>query len=73
MSESMNVAELTFTIKDLLGPFTTKAEGLWEWPEKFNNLSDVVVVFAIFGARLRIEQIVPSDEFENLKCEKWVM
>jgi hypothetical protein len=30
-------------------------------------LRDVVIVFAVFGAGLRIEEVVASDEFEDLK------
>ena len=62
----MNVPKLPFTRENLLGPFTRQAERLWEWAEKFNNLGNVVVVLAILRARLRVEEIVASDQFEDL-------
>ena len=51
----MNVAEFAFAAENLLGPFPGKAERPRKGTEELNYLSNVVVVFAILGARLRIE------------------
>ena len=62
----MYVAEFTFAIEYFLAPFSREAEGLGEWTEKFDDLGDVVIVFAVFRAGLWIEQVVASDEFKDL-------
>ena len=62
----MDVPELAFSVEDLLGPFPTEAEGFREGAEEFDYLGDVVVVFAVFGARLGVEEVVAGYEFEDL-------
>lgn len=66
MTQSMNVAEVTFAIEDLLRPLARKAEGAWERPQEFDDLRDVIVVLAVFGARLGIEEVVSRYQLENL-------
>jgi hypothetical protein len=66
VTESVNVAEVSFSVEDFLAPFTGQTEGFGEGAEKLDDLCYVVVVFAVFGARLRIEEVVTSYEFENL-------
>jgi hypothetical protein len=62
----VDVAELAFAVEDFLGPFAGEAEGFGEGAEELDDLRDVVVVFAVFGAGLRIEEVVACDEFEDL-------
>ena len=61
MSESVDVPELAFPVEDLLRPLAGDTETLRECTEQFDDLCDVVVVFAVFGARLGIEEVVASD------------
>lgn len=66
MTQSVNISKLPFTIEDLLTPFSTQAKRFGEGAEEFDDLRDVVVVFAVFGAGLGVEQVVASYEFEDL-------
>lgn len=63
----MNVAKFALSRKDLLGPLAGLGEGAREGAEEFNDLGDVVVIFSVFGAGLRVEEVVACDEFENLE------
>ena len=54
----MDVAEFAFAVEDFLGPFAGHAEALWEGAEELDDLGNVVVVFAVFGAGLRVEEVV---------------
>jgi hypothetical protein len=54
----MDVAEFAFAVEDLLGPFTGETEGFGEGAHEFDDLSDVIVVFAIFGTGLGVEEVV---------------
>lgn len=58
--------QFALAIEDLLAPFPREAHGLRERSEEFDDLSDVVVVFTVLRSRLRIEEIVASDEFKDL-------
>ena len=51
----MDVPELAFPVEDLLGPFSAEAERFGEGAEELDDLGDVVVVFAVFGAGLGVE------------------
>lgn len=66
MTQSMNVAEFPFAVEDFLRPLARKAEGAWERTEELNDLRDVIIVLAVFGARLGVEEVVSSYQFENL-------
>jgi hypothetical protein len=59
--EAVDVAELAFAVEDFLRPFAGDAEGFGEGAEEFDDLGDVVVVFAIFGAGLRVKEVVACD------------
>lgn len=61
MSQAVDVAEFTFAVEDLLRPLAGDAEVLGKGTEELDDLSDVVVVFAVLGARLRIEKVVACD------------
>lgn len=67
MSQSVDVAELAFAIEDLLRPLARDAETFGEGAEEFDNLSNVVVVFPVLGAGLRVEEVVTCDELEYLR------
>jgi hypothetical protein len=58
MAQAMDVAELAFAVEDLLRPFAGHAEGFGEGAEQLDDLRDVVVVFAVFGAGLGVEEVV---------------
>jgi hypothetical protein len=62
----MDVTQLAFSVEDLLRPFPGEAERFGEGAEEFDDLGDVVVIFAIFGAGLGVEEVVTCDEFEGL-------
>ena len=62
----MDIPEFAFSVEDFLGPFPVQVEGAGEFAQEFNDLGDVVVVFAVFGAGLGVEEVVACDEFEDL-------
>jgi len=64
--QAVDVAQLALAVEDLLRPFARDAQGFREGAEEFDDLRDVVVVFAVFGAGLRVEEVVARDEFEDL-------
>lgn len=63
----MDVAQLAFAVEDLLRPFPGQAEGAREGAQQLDYLRDVVVVFAVFRARLGVEEVVACDELEDLE------
>ena len=67
VAQAVDVAELAFAVEDFLRPFAADAEGFGEGAEELDDLRDVVVVFAVFGAGLRIEEVVACDELEDLR------
>lgn len=62
----MDVAQLALAVEDLHGPFPRHAEVAREVAEELDDLCDVVVVFAVFGSGLWIEEVVAGDELEDL-------
>ena len=61
MSESVDVPEFALAVEDFLGPFAREAERFGEGAEELDDLGDVVVVFAVLGAGLRVEEVVACD------------
>jgi hypothetical protein len=66
MSEPMDISELAFAVEDFLRPFAGEAERFGERAKQFDDLRDVVVVFAVLSAGLGIEKVVAGDEFKDL-------
>lgn len=66
VTKSVDVAELAFPVEDFLGPLSGHGKGFGELAEEFDNLGYVVVVFAVFSAGLRVEEIVTCDQLEDL-------
>lgn len=66
MTKAMDVSEIAFPAEDLLRPFAREAKRSWEWAQELDDLGNVIVVFAILGARLRVEEIIARDQFEDL-------
>lgn len=56
--QAVNITQLALSIEDLLAPFSGEAERFGEGTEQFDDLRDVVVVFAVFCAGLRVEEVV---------------
>ena len=69
MAQAVDVAELALACEDLLRPLARQAEGLRERAEQLDYLRDVVVVFAILGARLGVEEVVAGDQFKGLRTQ----
>lgn len=69
MSESVDVPQFALSVEDFLGPLPAETERLRERAEQFDYLRNVIVVFPVFGAGLRVEEVVARDEFENLDYE----
>ena len=67
MSQTVDVAELAFAIENFLRPFAGDAQAFGECAKEFDDLRDVVVVFAVFRAGLGVEEVVARDEFEYLR------
>lgn len=66
--QAVDVAQLALAGENLLRPFTGQAEGFGERAEQLDDLRDVVVILAVLGARLRVEEIVASDQFKDLQA-----
>lgn len=67
VTQTVDVAQFTPPVEDFLRPLAGLAEGLREGTEELDDLRNMIVVFSVFGARLRVEKVVTSDEFENLE------
>ena len=63
----MDVAKIALAGENFLGPFAVEEEGSGKDAKEFDDLSDVVIVFAVFGARLGVEEVVTCDQFEDLE------
>ena len=50
VAEAVDVAQLAFAVEDLLRPLAGETEGFRKGAEELDDLGDVVVVFAVFGA-----------------------
>lgn len=66
VTQTLDLPKLAFAIEDLLRPLAGKAERAREFAEQLDDLRNMVVVFAVSRARLRIEEVVARDEFEDL-------
>lgn len=66
MPQSMDVTQFTFAVEYFLAPSPCKAKRFGKRAKKLDDLSDVIVVFAIFRSGLGIEKIVASDQLKNL-------
>ena len=66
VAQTVDVPQLTLAVEDFLGPFAGEAELAREGTEELDDLGDVVVVFAVLGAGLWVEEVVACDEFEDL-------
>jgi hypothetical protein len=62
----VDVSEVAFAVENLLRPLPADTEGFRKGAQKLDDLRDVVVVFTVFGPRLRVEKVVARDEFKNL-------
>jgi hypothetical protein len=67
VAQAVDVPELAFAVEDLLRPFAGEAQGFGERAEELDDLGYVVVVFAVFGAGLGVEEVVAGYEFEDLR------
>lgn len=65
--ETVDVPQLALAIEDLLAPLSAKTQRLGERPQQLDDLRNVVVVFAILGARLRVEEVVACDKLKDLR------
>lgn len=50
----------TSPIKEIRGIFTRKRHALRHLTHQLHNLRDMVVILAVFGSSLRVEQVVSS-------------
>lgn len=66
VSQSVNVPELALPVEYFLAPFAAEAERAREGAKQFDDLRNVVVVLAIFCARLWIEEVVARDQLKDL-------
>jgi hypothetical protein len=57
----------TFPIEEIGTVFSGECKGLGELAHQLNNLSNVVIILAISGARGRIKEVIPArQQFEYL-------
>lgn len=68
VSQSMDIAQFALPVENLLRPLARQAERLWKWPKQLYYLGYVIVIFAVFRAGLRVEQIVACDKLEYLQA-----
>jgi len=50
VAQAVDIAQLALAVEDLLGPLAGLAERFGKGSEELDDLRDVVVVFAVFGA-----------------------
>ncbi len=62
----MDVSELAFPIKYLLRPFAREVKRSGEFPEELDDLGNVVVILAVLGPGLWIEEVIARDQFKDL-------
>jgi len=62
----MYVSEFTFAVEDFLAPFAGEAEGFREGAKELDDLSYVIIIFAVFSTGLGVEEVVACYEFEDL-------
>ena len=62
----MDIPQLALAVEDFLRPFARHAERLGEGTEKLDDLGNVIVVFSVLCARLRVEEVIAGDEFKDL-------
>jgi hypothetical protein len=62
----MNVAELAFSVEDFLAPFAGETERFWEGAKELDDLRYMVVVLAVFGSGLGVEEVVACYKLEYL-------
>lgn len=55
MSQAVDISQFALAVEDFLRPLASYAKGFRESAKKFDNLGDVIIVFAVFGAGLGIE------------------
>lgn len=58
VAQAVDVTQLALAVEDLLRPLAGHAERPREWAEQLDDLRDMVVVFAILCAGLRVEKVV---------------
>jgi hypothetical protein len=66
VAQAVDVTQLTFAVEDFLGPFAGHAKGFGEGAKELDDLGNVVIVFAVLGAGLGVEEVVARYEFEDL-------
>ncbi len=66
VAQAVDVAQLALAVEDLLRPLARQAQRFGEGAEQLDDLRDVVVVLAVLGARLRVEEVVARNEFKDL-------
>jgi hypothetical protein len=64
--QSVDVAQLALAVEDLGRPLARQAERLGEGAQQLDDLRNVVVVLAVLGAGLRVEEVVARDQLEDL-------
>lgn len=67
VAQAVDVTQLALAVEDLLRPLARQAERLGERPQQLDNLRDMVVVLTVLSTRLRIEEVVTSNELEDLR------
>lgn len=66
MAQTVNVTQLALAVEDFLTPFSGEAERFGEGTEELDDLRDMIVVFAVFCAGLRVEEVITCDQLECL-------
>ena len=62
----MDVTKIALAAENLMGPLAAEGQPPGELTQQLNDLGNVIIVFAVFGPRLGVEQIVTRDKFEDL-------
>lgn len=55
MTETVDISKLAFAAEDFLGPLAREAERTGERTQELDDLCNVIVVFAVFGAGLGVK------------------
>lgn len=58
MSETVDISQFALPAKNLLRPFAREAERAGERAEQLDYLCNMVIIFAVFGPGLGVEEVV---------------
>ena len=66
MPQTVDIPQLALAVEYLLRPFPRETKRFGKWPKQFADLCYMIIVFAIFGTRLRVKEVIARDQLKDL-------